>query len=219
MKANIYLSFFLLFSISFYAQNDSIAKPNPQLSVVALDKMNVVYRGVSNPISIAVNDAKSFTVKGDTVFVSNGKYILYPRSNTESKVIVEIEKFDGSKVTEEHVFKVMGLPKGLGTINGENCDHCIIEMSKEELLNAEISATIPGFFYENKVFVAGFDVSFLDNDSSKTIRVEGNKFNKEINDKILNKPIGSYIIVHSIKASYSCDCNEFAGTIKIMIGE
>jgi hypothetical protein len=49
-----------LFIISFhsYAQ-DTIPAAK---SVVALDKMNVVYRGVENPISIAVNNAKSYVI-------------------------------------------------------------------------------------------------------------------------------------------------------------
>lgn len=54
---------FLLFSISIYAQ-DTIPAAK---SVVALDKMNVVYRGVPNPISIAVNNAKSYIIYGDGV--------------------------------------------------------------------------------------------------------------------------------------------------------
>ena len=92
MKANIYLVFFIFLSISFYAQNDSIVKLKQQLSVVSVDKMNVVYRGVPNPISIAVNNAKSYTISGDGVSFQNGKYVLKPVSGTEAKVIVEINK-------------------------------------------------------------------------------------------------------------------------------
>lgn len=49
---------FLLFSLSIYAQDTIPASK----SVIALDKMNVVYRGIYTPISIAVNDAKSYNV-------------------------------------------------------------------------------------------------------------------------------------------------------------
>lgn len=54
---------FLLFSISIYPQ-DTIPTSK---SVVALDKMNVVHRGVENPISIAVNNAKSYVISGKGV--------------------------------------------------------------------------------------------------------------------------------------------------------
>ncbi len=212
-----YCILFLLFSFSFYAQNDTIPVVKPKYSVIGLDKLNIVYHGMNNPISIAVNDAKSFKVIGDTVFKLDNKYILRPSSRTESKIIIEIEKNDGSKIIEEHTFLVKNLPKGLGTINGENCHHCIIEMSKEELLNVEISAKIPDFLFDNKAMVSQFKVKFLD--KTPTIIVEGNKFNDEVKIFFLNAKIGSFFIIHSIRASYSCDCNEFASTIKVMIGE
>ncbi len=97
---------FFLFSISIYAQ-DTIPATK---SVIALDKMNVVYRGVPNPISIAVNNVKSYVIYGDGVSKKeDGKYVIKPGSGNETKVFVEIENFDGSKVIEEHVFRIKGL--------------------------------------------------------------------------------------------------------------
>ena len=89
-----------LFIISFhsYAQ-DTIPAAK---SVVALDKMNVVYRGVPNPISIEVNNAKSYIISGKGVSKKeDGSYVLHPGSRNETKVFIEIENFDGSKVVEE----------------------------------------------------------------------------------------------------------------------
>ena len=209
-----YIATIFLFVLS---QNDTIPVVKPKYSVIGLDKMNIVYHGMNNPISIAVNDAKSFKVIGDTVFKLDDKYILRPNSTKESKIIIEIEKNDGSKIIEEHIFLVKNLPKGLGTINGENCHHCIIEMSKKELLNAEISAKIPDFLFDDKVTVSEFQIKFLD--KTPNIIVEGNKFNNEVKKKILNAKIGSFFIIHRIRASYSCNCNEFAQTIKVLISE
>ena len=105
---------FLLFSISIYPQ-DTISTLK---SVVSLDKMNVVYRGVPNPISIAVNNAKSFVIFGNGVSKNDeGKYVLRPGYTNETKVFVEIENFDGSKEVEEHIFRTKGLPAPIGTLN------------------------------------------------------------------------------------------------------
>ena len=57
------LLFIFIISFHSYAQ-DTIPAAK---SVVALDKMNVVYRGVENPISIAVNNAKSYIISGKGV--------------------------------------------------------------------------------------------------------------------------------------------------------
>ena len=106
---------FLLFSISIYPQDTIPASK----SVVALDKMNVVYRGVENPISIAVNNAKSYVISGKGVSKKeDGSYVLRPGSGNETIVFVEIENFDGSKVVEEHVFRVLPFGPHYFTING-----------------------------------------------------------------------------------------------------
>ncbi|MDP5001239.1 MAG: hypothetical protein NWQ15_05020, partial [Flavobacterium sp.] len=95
---------FLLISLSIYAQDTIPASK----SVIALDKMNVVYRGVENPLSIAVNNAKSYVIYGDGVSKNEeGKLVIRPGYSNETKVFVEIENFDGSKVVEEHVFRVL----------------------------------------------------------------------------------------------------------------
>jgi len=66
---------FFLFSLSIFAQDTIPASK----SVIGLDKMNVVYRGITNPISIAVNDAKSYKIYGNGVSKNeDGKYSLAP---------------------------------------------------------------------------------------------------------------------------------------------
>ena len=75
----------LLFSISAFAQSDSISRAN--ISVVSAEKLNVVYRGIDNPIKIAVPGAKSFiaTAKDSAlVKIDNlGNYTLRAESGTE----------------------------------------------------------------------------------------------------------------------------------------
>ena len=59
--------FVLLFLTSFYSfSQDSLQVEKPKLSVISLDKIKVVYRGIDNPITIAVPaNVKSFTVSGE----------------------------------------------------------------------------------------------------------------------------------------------------------
>ncbi len=202
-----------------FTQNDTIKDIKSKLSVIGLDRMNVVYRGVPNPISIAVNNAKSYKITGVGVSQNEeGKYILLPGPGTETKVFVEIERLNGSKVVEEHSFRIKGLPKGLGTINGENCEHCIIEMSKKELLSAEISAIIPDFLFDYKPTVSQFNVKFFD--KTPSIIVSGNTFNEEVKNRIMKSKKGTYFLISNIKKNYNChNCNEFAKPIKILISE
>jgi hypothetical protein len=172
---------FLLFSISIYAQ-DTIPATR---SVIALDKMNVVYRGFSNPISIAVNDAKSYKIYGNGVSKNeDGKYILSPGIGLIAKVFVEIINFDDSIIIEEHEFKIENLHAPFVKIEDRSCINCILKISKNDLSNATITAHIPNLKFEIKFpRVISFDIEFS---NKKTITVNGNIFPKEILNKLKN---------------------------------
>ena len=71
--------FIFLFPIFVFAQ-DTISQP--KLSVISLDKVKVVYRGVDNPITVAVPNAKEYWVSGPGVSKTDeiGKYISSSRN-------------------------------------------------------------------------------------------------------------------------------------------
>ncbi len=124
---------FLFFSLSIYAQDTIPASK----SVIALDKMNVVYRGIYNPISIAVNDAKSYKVYGNGVKQDDkGNYFLSPGSGLTTKIYVEITKKDDSIVIEEYEFRIKGLPFPIATINDEYSTNGILVLSKASFKDA-----------------------------------------------------------------------------------
>jgi len=172
---------FLLFSLSIFAQ-DTIPATK---SVIALDKMNVVYRGITNPISIAVNDAKSYKIYGNGVNKNQeGKYTLAPGVGLIAKVFVEITNFDDSIIIEKHEFKIENLHAPFVKIDYRSCINCILKISKNDLSNATISAHIPNLKFEiNFPKVISFDIEFS---NKKTITVNGNIFPKEILNKLKN---------------------------------
>ena len=136
---------FFLFSLSIYAQDTIPASK----SVIALDKMNVVYRGIQNPISIAVNNAKSYVISGNGVSKKeDGSYVLRPGSGNETKVFVEIENFNGSKIVEEHVFRIINIPMHQTTINGDySTFRSSLEFKIEELIDADIGVRFIDCFF------------------------------------------------------------------------
>ena len=172
---------FLLFSLSIYAQDTIPASK----SVIALDRMNVVYRGIANPISIAVNDAKSYKIYGNGVSKNeDGKYILSPGIGLIAKVFVEITNFDDSIIIEEHEFRIDNLYAPFVKIDNRSCINCILKISKNDLSNATITAHIPNLKFEkNFPKVISFDIEF----SNKKIKtVNGNTIPKEILSKLKN---------------------------------
>jgi GldM C-terminal domain len=100
MKNVFSLSLFLLFSLRIFGQK----------SVVALEKMNVLYMGVGNPISVAVEGVEDSKLKvsidnGSIVKNSNGGYDV--NTVRTGLAIVSIE-WDGKKT--EKIFRVKPMP-------------------------------------------------------------------------------------------------------------
>src|SRR5574343_400427 len=89
-----FLIFLFFVTFSFFAQ-DTIPATK---SVVALDKMNVVYRGVSNPISIVVEE-HVFRIKGlpTPIGTLNGEY------STKGNLIFTLEEMKEAKIGIKYI--------------------------------------------------------------------------------------------------------------------
>jgi hypothetical protein len=187
---------FLLFSLSIYAQ-DTIPATK---SVIALDKMNVVYPGFSNPISIAVNDAKSYKIYGEGVSLNEeGKYIINPFFNRdEIPIFVEIENFDGSKIIEKHVFRPLLLEPICYTINDVE-DQGNLVFFIEDLKNIKIKAKIKDLLFPVNIEVTGFDIKFPRNN---TLTIDGCLFTDEVYELLKKARRKDIIIITKIRCKF-----------------
>jgi hypothetical protein len=179
----ILLVFSLFSSLSFYAQNDTVsAGKAAKIAIVSAERMNVVYRGVSNPISIYVPNAIPFMASAPGLSKdAKGKYSLTPGTGTEVIVNVVYQK-GGKYVSEKHTFKILNLPLLNIGINDDSgyalCSDCIYEVTKEALKNASFSAiTNRAFLYDAELKILGMGFTFS---NDKYIRIVGNKMNEEV---------------------------------------
>ena len=159
--------------------------------------MNVVYRGVENPISIAVNNAKSYVISGKGVSKKeDGSYVLHPGSGNETKIFVEIENFDGSKVVEEHVFRIKGFPAIVATINGFDT---YVLLKRDDILKSIVSTEMEDFIFIDKTSdffkVNSFEIKFSD---EKILQIEGNTFTKVAYNEIIKLKKGEVFEINSI---------------------
>lgn len=166
-----------------YGQNDTI-KP---FGVVTADKMNVVYRGILNPISIAVPDCKSFTATAQGLEkISEGHYNLSPYSGKYVTIRLEILKNDDSVVIEEHPFEIKAIAEPKSLINGKEG---LVTLSEQELMNAEITVTSEIFDFQ----VVEFIISVT---GQKTIVVSGNTLK---GTNLRGVVPGSQVVISEIK--------------------
>lgn len=192
---------FLLF-LKFGFSQDSI--PKSKLSVISLDRIKVVYRGIENPITIAVpNNVKSFLVSGNGVYATKevGKYIVKPGIGIEMIVKVEMILNDNSLVVEEHKYQIKGLPAPIGTLNNEYSTRGEIKFTKKEFKDAEIGIKFIDFL-PNIQFKT---ISFLITSNKKEIKIEGNKINEQAFNFIKKLKKNSIIVISEIRYPHSVE--------------
>ena len=147
----------LLFPILVFSQ-DTITKP--QHSVISLDKVKVVYRGIDNPITVAVPNVKSYTVSGPSVFLNDdGKYFIKAQGGLETKVYVEIILNDDKKIIEEHIFQNKDLPSLITTVNNQFSTQGYLEFSIEELKEAKVGIKLIDFLFPQYPYVYSFTIT------------------------------------------------------------
>ena len=197
---------FLVFVLSsFYSfSQDSLNVQKPKLSVIELERIKVVYRGISNPITIAVpSNVKSFIVSGPGVSTTDviGKYNVRPGSGKELIIKVEMVLQDNSVVVEEHVYKIKGLPAPIGTINGEYTTKGSIPFTKEELKQAEVTIKMVDFLPNIQIET----ISFLISCNGKYLNIDGNIINEEAFNFIKKFKKRSLIIISEIRYPIAID--------------
>jgi len=104
-------------------QGQYVVVPRPNTATISADKMNVVYRGVVNPMTISfagVPDNKvNASAAGLKSVSGSGNYEMRPGSGREVTINVTGTLDDGSKVSDKKTFRIKDLPKPLGAYNGQ----------------------------------------------------------------------------------------------------
>ncbi|THF51743.1 hypothetical protein E6C50_08260 [Flavobacterium supellecticarium] len=181
------LILFLCISLSVQSQTKQ--------SVFALDRMNLVYRGIENPISVAVNNAKSYRLYGIGIEQKqDGTYVLRPGIGLETKIFVEIIQQNNSVITEEHLVRIKKLPKPIGSLNEEFSTKGFLEFTKDDLRNAIIKIKFIDFNFGIDFKVDSFIIKY----KKQEIKVEGNKIDENAFQFISKLKKGSEFIIDDI---------------------
>ena len=100
-----------------------VVVPRPNAATISADKMNVVYRGVDNPMTISFAGVPDNKVNASGSGLSKasgmGKYIMKPSSGREVAINVTATLDDGSKVSDKAMFRIKDIPKPSGQIAGQ----------------------------------------------------------------------------------------------------
>jgi len=165
----------------------------------------VVYRGIDNPIKIAVPGAKSFiaTAKDSALVKIDdlGNYRLRARSGNEMKIYIDAVMQDNSVVHEEKTFRIKGFSEPKVTLNDESRNSYM--MTKKALIESVVNLSFENMLiYESNVDfgIKQFNVTIpLRDNKNKTITVNGNKMNGEVASLLRKVKPRSIVVISYIK--------------------
>lgn len=176
-----------------------VVVPRPNSASISADKMNVVYRGVDNPITVTFagisSDKVSASAPGLKPAGGAGKYMIRP-SGTEVVIVATGTLPDNSKVSDKQLFRVKGLPNPTGKIRSETS----AKGSAASLAKSTVSAELVDFDFPVTVSVSEFTVSVP---GQPTIRVSGSSMNGQAQSAINKAKRGDVVVIDNIKAKFS----------------
>jgi len=170
---------------------------------IALDKMNVLYIGVDNPVSIAASGGGDDKVQasivgggGSLTKVGPGKYIARVNSVTDDcRITVSVD----GKVAGASAFRVRTIPDPVGTVGGyASGDNVNAGAFKSQ---AGVGAYIKDFPFELKYTVTSFTIT-ADNDEGDIDEapVTGNLFTGKAAQIVKNLKPGRLVTIDNIRA-------------------
>lgn len=131
--------------------------PRPNEAVISADKMNVVYRGLDNPMTISmpgVPDNKITATAPGLSKKSGSSYNMKPGTGKDVTITVT-GTIEGQKFTSSKKFRIKGLPKPEGAILRTTG---AVKLPKQNILNGEISVVYNDFDFDVKATVKSFRI-------------------------------------------------------------
>ncbi|MEZ4842319.1 MAG: gliding motility protein GldM [Flavobacteriaceae bacterium] len=173
-----------------------VAKPNS--AVISADKMNVVYRGVENPITISMpgvaDNAVKATAPGLKKVAGVGKYVMNPGNGKEVKINVSATLPDGTPVNSAQTFRIKDIPAPMATARGE---WGRIKMPKSTLAKVTIGATLPDFVFDLNLNVSGFMFKVP---GKPAVEVRGTKLDANAIRALNSARPGDDVMIFDVKA-------------------
>ena len=185
------ISYISIFCVCIYCtpkKHRLFSKDFPHKSIIENEKLNILYRGIKNYLTIYVPEADSIQVKGTGVFKEKkNEYYITPFTGTSLEIT--ISSFTKGKVrTEKREFRILNIGSPFASINNKTGK---IILSKEELATSKIEYYIPQFVIDlGKVRKFRYQINH-----EEPLINYGNKFNDSVKEKIYRMKSGDIMII------------------------
>ncbi|MGB5821707.1 MAG: gliding motility protein GldM [Saonia sp.] len=173
----------------------TITKPNAAL--IAADKMNVVYRGVANPMTISIPGIPSNKVSASAPGLSKrtgSKYVMNPGTGRTVTISASGVLPDGQRVGSKTEFRIKDIPRPAGSIRGESGS---AKMPRRNLEISTIGALLEDFDFDLNLAVSGFKFKVP---GQPTVNVRGNKLDGRAKSALKRAGRGDAVQIFDIQA-------------------
>jgi gliding motility-associated protein GldM len=173
--------------------------PKPNQAIVSADKMNVVYRGIENPITVSMPGVPENNVSASAPGlkrVRGSQYTVTPTTGTELKINVTGE-IEGEKITSSTIFRIKSLPRPTPTVRGQVQEGAAIQMPKNALKVSPIGATFENFDFDIKPVVKRFTISIP---GQPSVVVNGSRLDQKAQGLLDLARAGDIVQIFDIKA-------------------
>lgn len=173
--------------------------PKPNQAIVSADKMNVVYRGIENPLTISMPGVPGNKVNASASGmrkVKGSQYVVKPTRGTELKINVT-GSVEGEKVSSTSVFRIKDLPRPTPTIRGQLQEGGAVKMPRKALEVSPVGATFENFDFDLTPVVKRFTLSVP---GQPAVVVNGNNLNAQAKKLLSRAKTGDIVQIFDIKA-------------------
>lgn len=173
--------------------------PKPNSAVISADKMNVVYRGVPNPMTISIpgipDNLVNATGAGLAKAAGIGKYTMTPGAGRDVVIKVFGKLSDGQTVSSSQSFRIKDIPSPNGTIRKESG---YVTMPKTSLENSTVGAELPDFDFDLTLRTSGFTIKVP---GQSAVVVNGDRMDDSAKRAIAKTKRGDVVTIFDIKSS------------------
>lgn len=147
--------------------------PKPNSATISADKMNVLYRGVKNPLTISMAGVPDNNIRANASGlskVSGSSYIIDVTTLRAREIKINVTgTIDGQSYPSSSTFRIKDIPRPVGTVRGEDGN---VKMQRNTLEIATIGASLPDFDFDLDLRVTGFKFKVP---GQPTVQVRGQK--------------------------------------------
>ena len=173
----------------------TISKPNAAL--IAADKMNVVYRGVANPMSISIPGIPNNKVRASAPglrAVSGSKYVMNPGKGRSVTIVASGTLPDGQPISSKSQFRIKDIPRPEGTVSKQSGS---IKLPRRNIEIGTVGAQLYDFDFDLNLAVSGFKFKVP---GQPTISVKGNKLDSRAKSALKRAKRGDIVQIFDVNA-------------------